>query len=41
MGVATGWAGADGTKTFRPGLSITRDAMAAFMHRFDTYLSAH
>ena len=34
QGVSRGWTEPDGTVTFRPALSITRDAMAAFMYRF-------
>jgi len=34
-GVTTGWP----DRTFRPSLSITREAMAAFLHRLDTYLA--
>ncbi|TGO05513.1 choice-of-anchor I family protein [Serinibacter arcticus] len=32
-GLATGWAEADGTATYRPLQPIARDAMAAFLHR--------
>ncbi|WP_258060197.1 S8 family peptidase [Arthrobacter sp. ZGTC212] len=35
-GISTGWAGGNGTSTYRPLSSVKRDAMAAFMHRFDT-----
>lgn len=38
-GISTGWTETDGTKTFRPLLSVARDAMAAFMYRF--YQLAH
>lgn len=34
-GVTTGWP----DHTFRPALSITREAMAAFLHRLDAYLA--
>lgn len=33
--ISTGWTEADGTKTFRPVQPVNRDAMAAFMYRFD------
>jgi len=33
-GVCTGWVEVDGTRTYRPQLPITRDAMAAFLYRF-------
>jgi hypothetical protein len=33
-GICTGWTEANGTATFRPGLSVNRDAMAAFMYRW-------
>ncbi|MCR2824012.1 CAP domain-containing protein [Microbacterium sp. zg.Y909] len=32
-GISTGWTDADGTRRFRPADTITRDAMAAFLHR--------
>lgn len=32
-GVATGWIEPDGSRTFRPLLPVTRDAMAAFLYR--------
>lgn len=35
QGISTGWDGAKGTKTFRPTQPVKRDAMAAFMYRFD------
>lgn len=35
-GISTGWAGGSGTSTYRPLNPVKRDAMAAFMHRFDT-----
>ncbi|GMA30426.1 DUF1349 domain-containing protein [Litorihabitans aurantiacus] len=34
-GVATGWLGNDGTAIYRPTTPINRDAMAAFLHRYD------
>ncbi|WP_223940730.1 S-layer homology domain-containing protein [Arthrobacter sp. StoSoilB22] len=33
-GISTGWTAADGSKTFRPLVPVTRDAMAAFMYRY-------
>lgn len=35
-GISTGWTGSNGTSTYRPLNAVKRDAMAAFMHRFDT-----
>ncbi|NWL11705.1 lysozyme [Paenarthrobacter nitroguajacolicus] len=35
-GISSGWTEADGTKTYRPFEPVARDAMAAFMSRFDT-----
>lgn len=35
QGISTGWDGPKGTKTFRPTTPVKRDAMAAFMYRFD------
>ncbi|MBP2216012.1 S8 family serine peptidase [Arthrobacter sp. CAN_C5] len=32
-GISTGWTEKDGTKTYRPLVSVNRDAMAAFMYR--------
>lgn len=34
-GISTGWAEANGTKTYRPGTPVRRDAMAAFLYRMD------
>ena len=34
-GVTTGWDIAGGKKEFRPFANITRDAMAAFLYRYD------
>ena len=34
QGISTGWAEADGSRTFRPLQPVNRDAMAAFMYRF-------
>jgi sugar phosphate isomerase/epimerase/glucose/arabinose dehydrogenase len=34
-GITTGWGNPDGTTSFKPVQPVTRDAMAAFMHRFD------
>ncbi|MDR6638306.1 hypothetical protein J2Y68_001950 [Paenarthrobacter nitroguajacolicus] len=33
QGISTGWAEADGSRTFRPLQAVNRDAMAAFMYR--------
>lgn len=33
QGISTGWAEADGTRTYRPLNPVNRDAMAAFMYR--------
>ncbi|MCR1162852.1 MULTISPECIES: carboxypeptidase-like regulatory domain-containing protein [unclassified Paenarthrobacter] len=33
-GISTGWAQSDGTKLFQPVSPVARDAMAAFMHRY-------
>lgn len=35
QGISTGWVEVDETKTYRPLLSVNRDAMAAFMYRYD------
>lgn len=35
-GISTGWTESDGSKTYRPYLAVNRDAMAAFMYRYDT-----
>lgn len=32
-GVSTGWSGPDGTRLYRPGAPVTREAMAAFLYR--------
>ncbi|PWD52542.1 hypothetical protein C8046_12825 [Serinibacter arcticus] len=34
-GIATGWVGNDGTAEYRPVSPINRDAMAAFLYRYD------
>lgn len=34
-GIATGWVGNDLTAVYQPTVPINRDAMAAFLHRFD------
>ncbi|GMA33332.1 hypothetical protein GCM10025875_33240 [Litorihabitans aurantiacus] len=34
-GITTGWLGNDGTAIYRPVNPINRDAMAAFLHRYD------
>ena len=31
--ISTGWKEADGTRTFRPGATVNRDQMAAFIYR--------
>jgi hypothetical protein len=36
QGISTGWDEPNGTKTYRPLSPVNRDAMAAFMYRFDT-----
>ena len=33
-GISTGWTMADGTAQYRPGQPVSREAMAAFLHRF-------
>ena len=35
QGISTGWSQDNGTKLFRPSEPVRRDAMAAFMYRFD------
>ncbi|MCI0143639.1 lysozyme [Arthrobacter bambusae] len=35
-GISTGWTESDGSKTYRPYLAVNRDAMAAFMYRYNT-----
>lgn len=35
-GISSGWNETNGTKTYRPFEPVARDAMAAFMSRFDT-----
>lgn len=35
--ISTGWVQADGTRTFAPLQPVKRDAMAAFMYRFDQH----
>ncbi|MET4060725.1 serine protease [Arthrobacter sp. UYP6] len=35
-GISTGWTEPNGTSTYRPLTAVKRDAMAAFMKRFDT-----
>lgn len=39
-GISTGWTEADGTKTYRPLTPVARDAMAAFMDRYNTKFGA-
>ncbi len=36
QGISTGWTEADGSKTYRPLQPVNRDAMAAFMFRYNT-----
>lgn len=36
--ISIGWSGAQGTE-FRPGAAVSRDVMAAFLHRVDGYLN--
>ncbi|TGO03927.1 Glycerol-3-phosphate ABC transporter, periplasmic glycerol-3-phosphate-binding protein [Serinibacter arcticus] len=36
VGISTGWQGNDGTAVFRPVTPIARDAIAAFLYRFDS-----
>ena len=36
QGISTGWTEADGSKTYRPLTAVNRDAMAAFMYRYNT-----
>ncbi|NWL13814.1 hypothetical protein DM793_21360 [Paenarthrobacter nitroguajacolicus] len=36
QGISTGWTEADGSKTYRPLTPVNRDAMAAFMYRYNT-----
>ncbi|WP_284986596.1 hypothetical protein [Arthrobacter sp. fls2-241-R2A-172] len=38
--MSTGWAEAGGTKSFRPWQPVNRDAMAAFMYRYNTKFGA-
>ena len=35
-GISTGWVEANGSRTYRPMQSISRDAMAAFLYRYST-----
>jgi hypothetical protein len=39
-GISTGWDEGNGTKSFRPVQAVNRDAMAAFMYRFNMKYSA-
>jgi serine protease len=34
--ISTGWDESNGTRTFRPVQPVNRDAMAAFMYRYNT-----
>lgn len=36
QGISYGWAEPDGTRTFRPGLPVNRDQVAAFLYRYKT-----
>ncbi len=41
QGISTGWTeGGDGSKTFRPVNAVNRDAMAAFMYRYNAKFNA-
>ncbi|MFJ4268366.1 carboxypeptidase regulatory-like domain-containing protein [Paenarthrobacter nicotinovorans] len=40
QGISTGWTEAGNTKTFRPLNAVNRDAMAAFMYRYNTKFNA-
>jgi len=40
QGISTGWAETGNTKSFKPLLPVNRDAMAAFMFRFDAKFGA-
>ena len=35
-GISNGWAEANGARTFRPGLPVNRDQVAAFLYRYNT-----
>lgn len=35
-GISTGWTESNGTRTYRPVTAVARDAMAAFMYRYNT-----
>ncbi|MFF2296509.1 S-layer homology domain-containing protein [Arthrobacter bambusae] len=35
-GISTGWTETNGTRTYRPVTAVARDAMAAFMYRYNT-----
>ena len=39
-GISNGWAEPDGTRTFRPGLPVNRDQVAAFLYRYNTAFPA-
>ncbi|VXC67492.1 exported hypothetical protein [Arthrobacter sp. 9V] len=40
-GISTGWTEDNGTKTYRPNESVNRDAMAAFMYRYNSKFNAN
>lgn len=40
QGISTGWTEADNSKTFRPVNAVNRDAMAAFMYRYNAKFNA-
>lgn len=40
QGISTGWTEGDGSKTFRPVNAVNRDAMAAFMYRYNAKFNA-
>ncbi|ABK03717.1 polysaccharide deacetylase [Arthrobacter sp. FB24] len=40
MNISTGWVEGNGTRTFRPVQSVNRDAMAAFMYRYNNAFPA-
>ena len=40
QGISNGWLEANGTRTFRPGLPVNRDQVAAFLYRYNTAFPA-
>lgn len=40
QGISTGWSEGGGTATYRPLLAVNRDAMAAFMYRYNAKLGS-